>query len=274
MKTKPINYKKQTKKYVIIQQQQNEKFKNKNSKMKLPLWYKIIVCSQKKYHIAFIPQTINNYLNSGLLTKVKKKLFNMKLFIVLACTLALVAARPEPPKTRYGPPPAPQKEYLPPNKPAEQYLPPSAAQQQPAQPLPVYGAPAPFYGPPAEAVVTKNVYVHVPPEEPEAYPPPAPIQTAVPKKHYKIIFIKAPNPPTPIRQVVPPPVQDEHKTLVYVLVKKPEQQEPLVIPSPAPTEPSKPEVYFIKYKQQQKPAEQYGPPAAPASEYGPPAEKF
>lgn len=108
----------------------------------------------------------------------------MKFFVILACTLAVVAARPEPPKSRYGAPPAPQKEYLPP-KPAEQYGPP-AAQQQPAQPLPVYGPPAPFYGPPAEAVVTKNVYVHVPPEEPESYPAPAPIQTAVPKKHYKI----------------------------------------------------------------------------------------
>lgn len=194
----------------------------------------------------------------------------MKLFIILACTLAVVAARPEPPKSRYGPPPAPQKEYLPP-KPAEQYGPPA---EQQAQPLPVYGAPAPFYGPPAEALVTKNVYVHVPPEEPESYPVVAAIQTAAPKKHYKIIFIKAPSPPTPVRQVVPPSVQDEHKTLVYVLVKKPEEQQPLIIPTPTPTEPSKPEVYFIKYKQHQKPAEQYGPPAAPASEYGPPAEKF
>ncbi|XP_061397777.1 uncharacterized protein LOC133333474 [Musca vetustissima] len=197
----------------------------------------------------------------------------MKLFIVLACTLAIVAARPEPPKSRYGPPPAPQKEYLPP-KPAEQYGPPPT--QSSAQPLPVYGAPAPFYGPPvAETLVTKNVYVHVPPEEPESYPAPAPIQTAVPKKHYKIIFIKAPNPPAPVRQVLPPPVQDEHKTLVYVLVKKPEEQQPIILPTPQPTEPSKPEVYFIKYKQQNKPAEQYGPPpAVPAEQYGPPAEKF
>ncbi|EDW47456.1 GM20406 [Drosophila sechellia] len=145
-------------------------------------------------------------------------------------------------------------------------------------PLPVYGPPAAFYGPPAasEALVTKNVYVHVPPEEPEFYPASSPIQTAVPKKHYKIIFIKAPNPPTPVRQVLPPPVQDEHKTLVYVLVKKPEEQQPVILPAPEPTEPSKPEVYFIKYKQQQpKPATQYGPPpSAPSEEYGaPPAPR-
>ncbi|XP_039481590.1 leucine-rich repeat extensin-like protein 5 [Drosophila santomea] len=188
------------------------------------------------------------------------------ILLLLAATLAICVARPEPPRSRYGPPPpaAPQKEYGPP------------APQ--AQPLPVYGPPAAFYGPPAasEALVTKNVYVHVPPEEPEFYPASSPIQTAVPKKHYKIIFIKAPNPPTPVRQVLPPPVQDEHKTLVYVLVKKPEEQQPVILPAPEPTEPSKPEVYFIKYKQQQpKPATQYGPPpSAPSEEYGaPPAPR-
>ncbi|KAH8280492.1 hypothetical protein KR018_008596 [Drosophila ironensis] len=183
------------------------------------------------------------------------------LLVVVSCAVTL--GRPEPPKSRYGPPPppAPQKEYGPP---------------APAQPLPVYGPPAAFYGPPvSEAIVTKNVYVHVPPEEPELYPAAAPIQTAVPKKHYKIIFIKAPNPPAPVRQVLPPPVQDEHKTLVYVLVKKPEEQQPVILPAPEPTEPTKPEVYFIKYKQQAKPATQYGPPpAAPAQEYGaPPAPR-
>eukprot|EP00099_Drosophila_melanogaster_P019415 NP_610707.2 tweedlebeta [Drosophila melanogaster] len=188
------------------------------------------------------------------------------ILLLLAASLAICVARPEPPRSRYGPPPppAPQKEYGPP-APA-------------AQPLPVYGPPAAFYGPPAasEALVTKNVYVHVPPEEPEFYPASSPIQTAVPKKHYKIIFIKAPNPPTPVRQVLPPPVQDEHKTLVYVLVKKPEEQQPVILPAPEPTEPSKPEVYFIKYKQQQaKPATQYGPPpSAPSEEYGaPPAPR-
>lgn len=232
----------------------------------------------KKYQITTTSRRTNNIFSGHFLYESKKSEIEtkMKLFIVLACLLAVVAARPEPPKSRYGPPaapPAPQKEYLPP-KPAEQYGPPPT--QTPSQPLPIYGPPAPFYGPPAtETLVTKNVYVHVPPEEPEVYHAAAPIQTAVPKKHYKIIFIKAPNPPTPVRQVIPPPVQDEHKTLVYVLVKKPEEQQPLILPTPQPTEPSKPEVYFIKYKQQNKPAEQYGPPpAAPAEQYLPPAEKF
>lgn len=157
------------------------------------------------------------------------------------CVLSVVLARPEPPVGRYGPP-------------AE-----------------AYGPPAETYGPPApERIITKNVYIHVPPEEPEVYAAPSQPIASPPKKHYKIIFIKAPNPPTPQQQVAPVQIQDEHKTLVYVLVKKPEPQPELVIPAPAPTEPSKPEVYFIKYKNQNKPAQQYGPPPTPSPQYGPP----
>lgn len=87
------------------------------------------------------------------------------------------------------------------------------------------------------------------------------IETQVPKKHYKIIFIKAPVPPTPTVPVIPEQQQDEHKTLVYVLVKKPDPQPLIDVPLPAPTEPTKPEVYFIKYKENEKQVEPvYGPP--------------
>lgn len=86
------------------------------------------------------------------------------------------------------------------------------------------------------------------------------IDVPIPKKHYKIIFIKAPTPPTPTAPIIPEQPQDEHKTLVYVLVKKPEPQPLIEIPKPAPTEPSKPEVYFIKYKDGGKTHVQYGPP--------------
>lgn len=143
---------------------------------------------------------------------------------------------------------------------------------RPESPIGRYNQPAETYGlPAAERVVTKNVYVHVPPEEPEVYASPSqPIATNPPKKHYKIIFIKAPNPPAPQQQIAPLQPQDEHKTLVYVLVKKPEPQPDLVIPAQAPTEPSKPEVYFIKYKNQNKPAQHYGPPTTPSQQYGPP----
>ncbi|XP_066260647.1 uncharacterized protein [Euwallacea similis] len=109
------------------------------------------------------------------------------------------------------------------------------------------------YGaPPQLPTVHKHVYVHVAPEEPQEIKPQRVIPTAAPQKHYKIIFIKAPNPPTPTAPIIPVQPQDEEKTLVYVLVKKPEEQPEIVVPTPAPTQPSKPEVYFIRYKTQKE----------------------
>lgn len=207
----------------------------------------------------------------------KKIYFFLK---VLSSILVLATARPEPPRNRYGPPPPPQQNYGPPAP--QKYLPPPPPAQQQELPQQNYGAPppqeygppptpapAPQYGPPAqeygpppvEKIITKNVYVHIPPEEPVEYTKSQQIEVSPPKKHYKIIFIKAPAPPTPTAPIIPVQEQDEHKTLVYVLVKKPEPQPEIEIPLPEPTEPSKPEVYFIKYKQNEKePAKQYGPP--------------
>jgi Domain of unknown function (DUF243) len=168
--------------------------------------------------------------------------------VLFACTIA----RPEAPPSRYGPPPA-QQYGPPPPKPAPQYGPPPKPAQQ-------YGPPAQQYGPPpSQKLVTKNVYVHIPPEEPAQIVPSQTIEVPVSKKHYKIIFIKAPTPPTPTAAIIPEQPQDEHKTLVYVLVKKPDPQPETVVPKPEPTEPSKPEVFFIKYKQN-TPQKQYGPP--------------
>lgn len=117
--------------------------------------------------------------------------------------------------------------------------------------------------------ITKNVYVHLPPDDPEEERPPQILQPAPPQKHYKLIFIKAPEPPKPTAPIIPPQPQDEHKTLVYVLVKKPDPQPQIVLPSPEPTQPAKPEVYFIKYKKEDKPV--YGPPKP---DYGPPKEEY
>jgi hypothetical protein len=138
-----------------------------------------------------------------------------------------------------------------------------------------YGTPAQSYGPPPQLpVITKNVYVHLPPDDEEVVHQPQVIQPQAPRKHYKLIFIKAPEPPRYTAPIIPPTPQDEHKTLVYVLVKKPEEQPQIELPSVAPTEPSKPEVYFIKYKaQENKPSQGYGPPSPPPPpkpEYGPP----
>lgn len=154
---------------------------------------------------------------------------------------------------------SPQESFEPSNdyNPPKEYGPP---------PGPIYGLP-PKYGPPPtlQQIITKNLYVHLPPPETEEpQPQPQVFEPTVPKKHYKIIFIKAPTPPTPVAPKLPQQIPDEHKTLVYVLVQKPESQPQIEIPKAPPTPPSKPEVYFIKYKDgDKKPHTAYGPPPGP-----------
>jgi len=116
-------------------------------------------------------------------------------------------------------------------------------------------------------IVSKHVYVHVAPEEPEQQRPARIIAPSQPRKHYKIVFIKAPTPATPQGAQIQLPQQDEEKTLIYVLSKKQEEQAEINIQQAAPTTPSKPEVYFIRYKTQkeQAPSSQYGVPGAGGS---------
>lgn len=173
---------------------------------------------------------------------------------------AMVVCRPEPPVSNpFLPSLKSARQFA--GYPVAQY---GAPQQEYGPPQPEYGLPQPEYGPPKspQKLITKNVYVHVPPAEPEEYQPQQVLEVPIPKKHYKIIFIKAPTPPTPTVPVIPEPVPDEHKTLVYVLVKKPEPQPQIEIPKVKPTEPSKPEVYFIKYKEGEKISNAYGAPPA------------
>lgn len=103
--------------------------------------------------------------------------------------------------------------------------------------------------------VEKHIYVHVPPEDLEERGHNQHIQqqlpAAPPKKHYKIIFIKAPNqqPSTNVYTQIAQQQAAEEKTLVYVLVKKPDEPTIEDIQQIQSTyKPSKPEVYFIKYK--------------------------
>ncbi|XP_058454655.1 eukaryotic translation initiation factor 4 gamma-like [Malaya genurostris] len=97
--------------------------------------------------------------------------------------------------------------------------------------------------------VYKHVYVHVAPEDKEDYQLPQVIQPAAHKQtHYKIIFIKAPSPPSPKSVVLPPQPQNEEKTIVYVLHQKPEHKQEVILQKPEPAKQNKPEVYFIKYK--------------------------
>uniref|UniRef100_A0A182V7T8 DM5 domain-containing protein n=1 Tax=Anopheles merus TaxID=30066 RepID=A0A182V7T8_ANOME len=55
------------------------------------------------------------------------------------------------------------------------------------------------------------------------------LPTYTKQKHYKIIFIKAPSPPTVSKVVLPQPPVNEEKTLVYVLHKKPELEQEIVV---------------------------------------------
>ncbi|XP_017082834.2 extensin [Drosophila eugracilis] len=170
---------------------------------------------------------------------------------------------------------APQQTYLPPQMqlaPIEQVAPTAAA----AEPLNAYDDSynmahrlsgvqhaSGYNNAPQETKVHKHIYVHVPPkdfEEEDAIQTRVHHQQGPKQKHYKIVFIKAPSAPAIRQPVVPPPPQNEEKTLIYVLHKKPEQEQDIVIPTPAPTKPSKPEVYFIKYKTKKEEAPVYGPP--------------
>ncbi|KAG5670184.1 hypothetical protein PVAND_000464 [Polypedilum vanderplanki] len=175
----------------------------------------------------------------------------MKLILILiAASIAVASARPEIPVQRAFRQQIPRQTYGGPAPPPQ-------------------GSPHSSYGPPpAPPLVTKNVYVHLPPDDGEDLRPPQILPQTPPRKHYKLIFIKAPEPPKYQAPILPQQQQDEHKTLVYVLVKKPDEQQQIELPQVAPTEPSKPEVYFIKYKAQ---SESPYPGAGPQQPIGPPS---
>lgn len=138
--------------------------------------------------------------------------------------LASAVARPEPPR---GPP---LRQQLP----RQSYGPPSDSYGKSCKqsryheinacslsgpPPSQYGPPATSYGAPP-ATVTKNVYVHLPPEDQDEYPAPQVIEPIPPQKHYKLIFIKAPEPPKPVAPIIPAQPQDEHKTLGEIEIVK------------------------------------------------------
>lgn len=150
----------------------------------------------------------------------------------------LVAAAPQYSSSQYGAPaaPAPQQGYGAPQQQQQQ----GGYQQQQSQGG--YQSAAP-----QEQRIHKHVYVHVAPEEPEAPKYRAPKAPQVPEKHYKILFIRAPEEKYEAPEIPELPPAPEQKTLVYVLLKKPDATQAIQIPTPAPTKPSKPEVYFIRW---------------------------
>ncbi|XP_002072069.3 ataxin-2 homolog [Drosophila willistoni] len=105
-------------------------------------------------------------------------------------------------------------------------------------------------------LVSKDIYVHVPPvdDAEERYPQP-PLPVAPPRKHYRIVFIKAPSPSVSKAALRVKQAPVEEKTIIYVLTKKPDPLElQAAIEEAAPKPPSKPEVFFIKYKTQEEAA--------------------
>ncbi|EDV47750.1 uncharacterized protein LOC6552072 [Drosophila erecta] len=107
-----------------------------------------------------------------------------------------------------------------------------------------------------QQLVSKDIYVHVPPaEEPEdRYPQPV-LPPAPPRKHYRIVFIKAPTSSVPKAALRIQQAPVEEKTIIYVLTKKPDPLDlQTAIEEIAPKQPSKPEVFFIKYKTQEEAA--------------------
>jgi Domain of unknown function (DUF243) len=92
----------------------------------------------------------------------------------------------------------------------------------------------------------------VPPAEDEVAVAQQQAFAAAPRKHYKIIFIKAPSHPSISQQAAAVQAQNSEKTLIYVLVKKPEEINYDAPIEQSPLAPSKPEVYFIKYKTQKE----------------------
>lgn len=104
-----------------------------------------------------------------------------------------------------------------------------------------------------EPVVTKDIYIHAAPEEPEEQYLQAPPSNQPFRKHYRIVFIKAPTQNSKEHSIRFSQAPIEEKTIIYVLSKK---DEPIDIQSALqeiqPTQPSKPEVYFIKYKTQEE----------------------
>ncbi|XP_042239024.1 glycine-rich RNA-binding protein GRP1A-like [Homarus americanus] len=118
---------------------------------------------------------------------------------------------------------------------------PSTGYSAPPPPASGYGAPRVHGG---GAGPTKTIYVNVPhPEPPRPLPP---IAAGPPRKHYKIVFIRAPAPRPPPQPILPP--RTEQKTIIYVLHQRPLVHDQKVIQVP-PTETHDPEVFFVQYDQ-------------------------
>ncbi|XP_063885299.1 uncharacterized protein LOC135113711 [Scylla paramamosain] len=119
---------------------------------------------------------------------------------------------------------------------------PSSGFHGPSTP-PLQPHPNPDYSPPSpqHSVPTKTIYVNLPPQG--APPPLPPVAAGPPRKHFKIVLIRAPAPPPQVQTILPP--RTEHKTKIYVLHQRPQDEPPQVVE--VPHVPHDPQVYFVEY---------------------------
>ncbi|XP_055382803.1 uncharacterized protein LOC129612965 [Condylostylus longicornis] len=96
-------------------------------------------------------------------------------------------------------------------------------------------------------IVSKSVYYHAAPEEPdeEIYEDNS---TQQERKHYNVVFIKAPHQSVKTIATQTAQALNEEKTAIYVLSKKNDISEVRQAIADVPHHPNKPEVFFVKYK--------------------------
>ncbi|XP_055382061.1 uncharacterized protein LOC129612474 [Condylostylus longicornis] len=99
-----------------------------------------------------------------------------------------------------------------------------------------------------QEIITKHFFIHSAPEEQDEVGADKVINLGPGRKHYRVVFIKAPHQGAQagkVRLIAP---ANEEKTVIYVLSKKTDLSEIQADVQQAQSEPTKPEVHFIKYK--------------------------
>ncbi|XP_055382802.1 uncharacterized protein LOC129612964 [Condylostylus longicornis] len=96
-------------------------------------------------------------------------------------------------------------------------------------------------------IVSKHIFYHSAPEEPdeEVYEDNS---TQQERKHYNVVFIKAPHQSVKTIATQTAQALNEEKTAIYVLSKKNDVSEIRQALADAPHHPNKPEVFFVKYR--------------------------
>ncbi|XP_055384170.1 uncharacterized protein LOC129613884 [Condylostylus longicornis] len=103
-----------------------------------------------------------------------------------------------------------------------------------------------------QAIVTKQFFIHSAPEEQDEIGGDKVVNLGPVRKHYRVVFIKAPHQNIQGGKVKFLAPSNEEKTVIYVLSKKTDLADIAADVQQAQSEPTKPEVHFIKYKTQEE----------------------